>query len=108
MGRLISLLVNEKFQCEMPYKEHYKKLSNVNHVIDHVNTKQIITFFDKKEEYMRKNYCNWFSRNKFSEFLTQMGWTYTEYKELRQPNHSPSPKIDTLCVCSKRENCVNL
>ena len=108
MGRLISLLVNEKFQCEMPYKEHYEKLSNVNHVIDHVNTKQIISFFDKKEEYMRENYCNWFSRNKFSEFLTQMGWTYTEYKELRQPNHSPSLKIDTLRVCSKRENCVNL
>ena len=44
----------------MLYKEHYKKLSYY-HVMDHVNTKQIISFFDKKEEHMKENYCNWFS-----------------------------------------------
>ena len=59
-------------------------------MIDFVNTKQIISFFDEKEEHMKEAYCNGFSRNKFSEFLTQMGWTYTEYKELRQPIQNSS------------------
>ena len=73
----------------MLYKEHYKKLHSY-HMIDFVNTKQIISFFDEKEEHMKEAYCNGFSRNKFSEFLTQMGWTYTEYKELRQPIQNSS------------------